>query len=109
MVAADLDLIVHNAIRLFMREEGLSADEAFDAALSTILDLAPDIDGTEELVVLCMLLPQFRESVLSDYRKPQPDLSDLEPVILARKVLAVECQRRYQRQRRRRRQLGGRP
>ncbi len=41
MVAADLDLIVHHAIRLFMREEGLSADEAFDAALSTILDLAP--------------------------------------------------------------------
>ncbi len=105
MVAADLDLIVHNAIRLFMREEGLSADEAFDAALTTILDLAPDIDGTEELVVFCMLLPQFRESFLSDYRKPQPDLSDLEPVILARRAVDIE----YQHQRRRRRQLGGRP
>lgn len=114
MVATDLDLFVHDAmhyaIRRFMREGGLSADEAFDAALTTLLDLAQEInaqgiDGAEELAVCCMLLPQLRDSILQDYRKPQPDLSDLEPLMTARKMGAVE----FQRQRRRRRQLGSRP
>lgn|SRR5512135_159756 len=114
MVAVDLDRFVHDAvhyaIRRFMRDGGLDAEEAFDAALATLLDLAQEInarglEGAEELAVCCVLLPEFRDSILRDYRTPQPDLSDLEPLITEGKTGAVDVQR----QRRRRRQLGSRP
>lgn len=101
----DLDLLLHHTIRLLMREEGKSADQAFDAAVPLLLGLlAEDIDPVE-LDLYRKLLPELRESILPEYRKPQPDLSDLSPLIQQRSEAVAQ----HQRQRRRRRQLGGRP
>lgn len=58
MAAADLDILVHQVIRFFMREEGMSADWAFDAAVMVVLVLpAQDIDDAVELAIYRTLLP----------------------------------------------------
>lgn len=44
MAAVDLDLLLHHTIRLLRREEGMSADEAYDAVVPVVLELlAEDI------------------------------------------------------------------
>lgn len=102
----DLDLLLHHTIRTFMRAGGLSADEAYDTTIAIVVDVIEELTGDPTTVALYRtLLPALRESLLPPYRQPQPDLTDLEPVILA----VEEAAARRQRQRRKRRQLGGRP
>lgn len=102
MAAVDLDLILHQTVRLFMREGGISADQAFDTAGTVVLDVVAEItDDAVERNLWRTLLPELRESILPAYRKPQPDLRDLEPMIRTKIEAAAKRQRR--------RQLGGRP
>ncbi len=106
MVTIDLDLHLHNAIRLLMREEGKSADQAFDAALQLLFTaLAEEGDHSLELEIHRQALLYLREEILTPYRQPQPDLSDLTPLIRQKNAEAATRQR----ERRKRRQLGGRP
>lgn len=101
IAAADLDLLLHYIIRALMRDGGMSADEAYDTAISIVVDIIEELTGDPMAVARYRaLLSERRESLLPPYRQPQPDLTDLEPVIQAEERSAARRQRRRYRRRR---------
>ncbi len=103
IAAADFDLLLHYIIRTLMRDCGMSADEAYDTAITVVVDVIEELTDDPMAVALYRtLFSERRESLLPPYRQPQPDLTDLKPVLQAEEAAA-----RRQRRRCRRRRLDG--